>query len=162
LHLYLPRSYENTSRGRIFRREQHNVVDDVTMLAMIRYNRFQTDPTGSQTCAPGFASASNAIAERGDLTAPNSGCCDSCGLSQIDEAAIDAKVTSWARMQSAVAGAGTGSTLAQSGPTFTTQPPFRWSTSPFAAVPHYGQPDLWAFAPVDVEWAEQAPAAKLF
>jgi hypothetical protein len=120
----------------------------------MRYNHFQTEPSGGQTCAPGHTSGSNAIAERGDLTSPDSGCCASCGLAQYDEAAIDVKLTSYARMRGTGDGssADCGTTLAQSSPTFESQPPFQWSTSPFAKVPHIGQPDLWNFAPVEIDW----------
>lgn len=75
-------SYNGTSRAVIFRREQAGVVDEASLAKLMRYNEFQTDPEGPQGCTNG-ASASNAIAERGDLTPANAGCLP--GIGQHDE-----------------------------------------------------------------------------
>ena len=40
---------------------------------------------------------------------------------------------------------------AQSGPTTHQQPPFVWSTSPFANLSHVGMPDAFDFAIVDFD-----------
>ena len=37
------------------------------------------------------------------------------------------------------------SSVAISGPTYESLPPFVWSQSNFSHVPHYGQPDAWKF-----------------
>ena len=131
-------SWANTSRARIFEREQGGVADLPALQRLLRYNEFQVDPLGGQSCTA-RASASNAIAERGDLTPASSRCI--ADISRQDEAAIDAKVTSHALVTS-----GRLAALAVSGPTAESQPPFRWSTSPYSATPHAGQPDLWDFA----------------
>jgi hypothetical protein len=139
-------SWGKTARANIFRRGQAAVVDVPSLRALMRFNEFATDPLAAQGCAAGAASASNAIAERGDLTPAGArgDCCAACGLAQHDEAAIDCKHTSAAAMTEAdpraafIAGpptGGTGSAL----------PPFVWSASPFAAHPHRGQPDAWNF-----------------
>lgn len=42
--------------------------------------------------------------------------------------------------------------VAISGPTYDPLPPFRWSTSDFKDLPHYGQPDQFAFGPLVHQW----------
>ena len=84
-----------------------------------------------------------------DLTPAAANCCAACGLTRLDEVAIDCKLTTAARM----AAAGGPSTAFISGPPTTGDgalPPFRWSTSPFAGHPHAGQPDLFDFDWLDV------------
>jgi len=139
-------SYNLTARAQIFAREQASVVDMPSFQALLRYNKFQTDPMGTQGCTGGVRSASNAIAERGDLTPAAAASACVSDIVQQDEAATDCKVTSAALMAS-----GKLSTLAISSPTYDSQPPFRWSTSPFADTPHVGQPDLWAFPWVQMD-----------
>jgi hypothetical protein len=95
-----------------------------------------------QGCAAGGGgrSGSNAIAERGDLTAAGA-CSFATATNQQNEGAIDIKYTSaqllWTR-------AGKYPYLrmrAQAGPTYESQPPFVWSTSPFSNLSHEGMPD---------------------
>lgn len=189
-------SYNGTARALIFDRLQSSVTDFNSLAAVMRHNAYQSDPEGTQGCAGGARSASDAIAERGDLTAASAVCVP--GLSQQDEAGIDAKMASVAglaqavatlqllqgqyRAQAAAGGAATGvghtdssgskhshprvrgsgfksgsqlesefagsaiiESIAISGPTTEGQPPFVWSQSPFASVPHVGQPDAWNF-----------------
>lgn len=179
-------SYNGTARALIFDRLQGSVVDFPSLAAVMRHNSFQRDPEGTQGCAGGARSGSDAIAERGDLTPAVAVCVP--GVGQQDEAGIDAKMASVAALGRAVAalqalqaqtraeaaaGAAISSnlrgavatavdsavsdtaaatslstvieSLAISGPTTEGQPPFVWSQSPFAAVPHVGQPDAWDF-----------------
>lgn len=139
-------SWNLTARARIFAREEGSVTDLPSFQRLMRYNRFQTDPMGTQGCTGGSRSASNAISERGDLTAANATCIGD--IAQQDEAGIDCKVTSFGLLTS-----GNFSVLAQSGPTYDDQPPFRFSTSPVAGNPHIGLPDLWVFpwVPMNVD-----------
>jgi hypothetical protein len=142
-------SWSKTARANIFRRGQAAVVDVPSLRALMRYNEFSTDPLATQGCAPGAASASNAIAERGDLTPAGArgDCCVACGLAQHDEAAIDCKHTS----ATAMAEQDPRSSFISGPPTNGADtPPFVWSTSPFATHPHRGQPDVWDFAWADV------------
>jgi hypothetical protein len=67
-------SYNLTARARIFARDALTVVDEASLVALMRYNSFQSDPLSVQGCADNVPSASNAIAERGDLTNPNASC----------------------------------------------------------------------------------------
>ena len=84
-------------------------------------------------------SASNAIAERGDLTSPTARCIPATQFQ--NECATDAKYTNAALIARLAS-------WAQAGPTYDTQPPFDWRTTPLVAafnVSHVGQPDRWAF-----------------
>ena len=138
-------SYESYSRAEIMRARQANVTDMASYRELLRYNDFSNDATGGQGCTAPARSGSNAISERGDLS-PVDGCpCP--GLARLDEAGIDAKVTNLYLMTT-----GPPISIVQNGPTFDSQPPFVWSTSPFASVPHEGQPDKWDFL-----WAYIAP-----
>ena len=141
-------SWSKTARANIFRARQASVVDEASLRALMRYNDFQHDPLSTQGCQPGASSASNAIAERGDLTPAGArgACCAVCGLAQLDEAAIDCKVTSASRLRLP---SGPTSAFISGPPTSPLLPPFRWSTSPFASTPHAGQPDAF-----DFPWSE--------
>ena len=146
-------SWVNTTRARIFRRDQSRVATEDSLRALIRYNDFEADEFGGQGCATGGRSASNALAERGDLTAVNSGCCAACGLTQLDEAAIDAKYTTAAGM---LPGSPMRSGIISGPPTTRDArlPPFVWSASPFAGLRHVGQPDAWDFDWIEVTTAQ--------
>lgn len=61
-------SWSKTARAQLFARYHATVVDEASLVALMRRNDFTTDDVGTQGCPPGFRSASNAIAERGDLT----------------------------------------------------------------------------------------------
>lgn len=137
-------SWNRTARAQIFRRLMPSVVDHASYQRAMRYNDFMHDPVGKQCCKTG-PSASNAIAERGDLTASNADCISD--IQRQDEAQIDVKYTTASIMWQ-----GLLSSVAQSGPTYDTQPPFKWSSSPFAKYSHVGQPDLWKFPWVNVTW----------
>jgi hypothetical protein len=69
-------SFNATSRGVIFAREHASVVDEASLAALMRRNKFESDDVGTQGCTGGYRSASNAIAERGDLTSPDATCLD--------------------------------------------------------------------------------------
>jgi len=137
-------SWEKTARAEIFRRLVPTVVDSTSYQRAMRYNDFENDPVGRQGCT-NAPSASNAIAERGDLTDKDAGCISDIQLQ--DEAQTDVKYTSVSSMQRGVMSA-----VAQSGPTYDLQHPFRWSLSPFAHIRHVGQPDLWHFPWVNISW----------
>lgn len=137
-------TWDKTARAQIFAREQASIVDADSYAAVIRYNHFQTDPLGTQSCKDGTRSGSNAISERGDLT-PTSAKCIS-DVARQDEGGIDAKFTSAAFM---LAQQRSVTVRAQSGPTHDSQPPFNWSGCAPQCFPHAGLPSLW-----DFEWQE--------
>ncbi|KJE93997.1 mannose-6-phosphate protein p76 [Capsaspora owczarzaki ATCC 30864] len=116
-------SYTENPRATIFRRDHNNVVDLESMQTIMRYNEYQTDPLS-------LGDPANAIASRYDLR-PSGG--SAFG-------AIDGKITS---VELALEYLGC---IAINGPTAQTQPPFSWSTSPFAAnTTHLGHPDTFDF-----------------
>lgn len=129
-------TYKNYSRALLFQARAGNVTSEASYRSLLRHNDFKNDVVGGQACAPPARSASNAIAERGDLS-PSVGCLGELLLN--DEAGYDTKYTSLSQLENG------GGSWAQQGPTHDQQPPFQWSTSPFAHVPHAGQPDLFAF-----------------
>eukprot|EP01012_Entosiphon_sulcatum_P022086 TRINITY_DN27001_c0_g1_i1.p1 TRINITY_DN27001_c0_g1~~TRINITY_DN27001_c0_g1_i1.p1 ORF type:complete len:375 (-),score=39.18 TRINITY_DN27001_c0_g1_i1:38-1162(-) len=135
-------SWSRTARAQIFAAGQASVTSEETFRKLMRHNDFMHDAISNQGCTRS-PSASNAISERGDLTARDSGCLDP--LVRQDEAGIDCKYTSSSMMPRL-------SAWAQSGPTFDNVPPFVWSTSPFAHVPHLGIPDHWEFPWVQMNW----------
>jgi hypothetical protein len=112
----------------------------------MRYNKFETDPLGSQSCVDGARSGSNAISERADLTSLSD-----CFLEVAPgtEGGIDLKYSSFQTMLQ-------GKHpflrfLAQAGPTYDDQPVFVWSKTWFANLTHAGQPDVWNFPYVDFD-----------
>ena len=152
-------SWNMTGRAQIFRRNQTTVVDEASYAALLRYNSFQTDPIATQGCTGDTHSASNSISERGDLTpsAANSACIPGIGASSrviffcwlliYSLFFFAAKYTSYRMFQT-----GKLMSVVQSGPTYETQPPFVWSTSPFASYSHIGLPDKWAFPWVTMQF----------
>lgn len=130
-------SWENTSRAVLFRQLQAGVTDEISFRKAMRYNRFQSDSISMQGCS-NSPSASNAISERGDLTANTAGCI--ADIAFQNEAGIDAKYTSAAQTRRQKMEG-----WAQNGLTHDDQPPFVWSTGPFANHSHVGMPDTAAF-----------------
>lgn len=113
-------SYQLTPRAEVFRRDQANVKDVLSLQRFIRYNQYQTDPLAK-------GNPCNQIACRGDLMSRAA-------------AAVDAKVTSSSMLA-------LRKVEAVSGPTHDDQPVFCWSTAPTAVQqePHLGQPDCFNF-----------------
>ena len=128
-------SYEAYSRALLFAAHAPNVTGEAGFRALMRRNAFQTDAAGAQGCAGAARSGSNAIAERGDLS-PATGCIPQLLLQ--DEAGYDTKYTSGELVRR-------GQAWAQQGPSHDGQAPFAWSSSPFAHIPHAGQPDKFEF-----------------
>lgn len=139
-------SYNETARANIFRRDQGDIIDATGFQSLLRYNDFQNDPLSTQGCSgnPPY-SAENAVAARDDLNSPT-GVYPISALGFRDHAAIDAKMTSASLLAQGMLH-GQLLSQAQSGPTYDQQPAFSWSTAlpQIAALPHLGQPDLWAF-----------------
>lgn len=114
--------------------DHHKVQNLPAMLSIMRYNDYANDPFGE-------GNPLHAISSRADLpfvgrhNQPHK--MDMFG-------GIDSKVTSFQMVQEFT-------TLAQSGPTHDQQVPFRWSTGK-REVPHPGQPDLFQFDFVAMEF----------
>jgi hypothetical protein len=128
-------SYSKCPRAQIFAREQAEVRSLHDAERLLRFNRFDKDPLS-------LGDPSNSISARSDL-APNRTRAKAFG-------GIDSKVA-------ALSLAATGHARAENGPSHDDQPPFRWSTSPFAKQVHLGQPDLFNFSFVDMRRLDHFP-----
>ena len=139
-------TYDKTPRAMIFKRDHSTVKDLTSMLQLMRYNNFRSDPLSKCNCQPLGSSAENAISARNDLN-PINGSYPFAALSHRSHGATDAKITSYdmvKRMQF----------LAVSGPTFNDVdiPPFEWSKSDFVNKSHLMHPDLFVFEPLIQDW----------
>jgi len=141
--------WDKTARSVIFKEFAPGVHDEKDYRALITENNYKTAPIGTQGCSNGARSASNAISERGDLTAKSAICISD--VRQGNEGGIDAKYTSYSKMTPKHGWLGT---TIQSGPTHVSSvPPFVWSKSPFANISHVGQPDVFAFPWINVAFS---------
>ncbi|CAF0742378.1 unnamed protein product [Adineta steineri] len=137
-------SWANSSRARIFARDQDKVVDLPSMIKMMRYNDFKNDPLSKCKCDPPY-SAELTIAARCDLN-PANGTYPDSPLGHRVHGATDAKIMNYAMMQNFTL-------VAIAGPTSDQQPPFVWSESDFdKTVSHIGHPDKWNFTSFTPTW----------
>ncbi|ODM95390.1 putative phospholipase B-like 2 [Orchesella cincta] len=136
-------SYNNNARAQIFARDHVNAKDVDSTIELMRYNDFQNEPLSRCNCTPPY-SAENSISSRNDLN-PSNGTYPIKMLGHRPSGATDLKLTNLdlLLLQQFVSIAG---------PTYDPLPPFRWSTSDFKNLPHYGQPDLFAFEPLIHQW----------
>jgi len=140
-------SYDKTPRALIFARDAPKVSDMESMIKLMRYNNYTSDPLSRCDCSPPY-SGENAISARNDLN-PRNGTYPFQALSHRSHGGTDMKVTS-SRLASRL------EFVAQSGPTWDPLPPFRWSLQDFRDTPHEGHPDLWQFNPIIPVWARTA------
>ncbi|XP_072443457.1 putative phospholipase B-like 2 [Chiloscyllium punctatum] len=137
-------SYNKTPRALIFHRNQTLVTDMYSMIKLMRYNNFENDPLSEcKKCNP-KCNGENAISARSDLN-PANGTYPFSALGQRSHGGTDMKVTSFELHKNY-------QMIAVSGPTWDQVPAFQWSKSPFSKLMHKGQPDLWKFLPVMVQW----------
>ncbi|XP_033098666.1 putative phospholipase B-like 2 [Anneissia japonica] len=138
-------TYDKSPRANIFRRDQVKVKDMESMIRLMRYNNFKSDPfSRCEKCDPPY-SGENAIAARSDLN-PINGTYPFAAVSHRCHGATDMKVTSYTMHK-------TMSMIAVAGPTSDQQPPFQWSISDYKdKLFHLGQPDIFDFGPVHVNW----------
>lgn len=141
-------TWDKCARSQLFQGLQAGVTDESSFQKAMRHNDYLHDAVGTMGCKHGDRSASNAIAERGDLTPKSADCIDD--FAAQDEAATDCKFTTAKRLA-----ASRLQSVAQSGPSFDTQPVFEWSKAPhhLDKVSHVGQPDRWDFAWREFNWA---------
>jgi len=132
-------SYTDCARAQIFRRDQDVVSDMDDMRRIMRYNQYQVDPLSEQDAGKGLLLQTTAISARGDLNVP--------WLQQpyVPYGAfggIDSKITEASMVKSR-------HSLAVSGPTWDSQPPFAWNEQ-WVLTPHFGQPEIFDFDYVDM------------
>lgn len=115
-------SWEKTSRGQIFRRDQGAITTMAGVKRTIRNNDYISDPLAG-------GNPFHTICSRGDLASP-----------KVAQGCLDAKITDGIRIHTMTA-------EVISGPSYTTAPefpPFAW-TSEFAETPHEAQPEKFDF-----------------
>ncbi|XP_049269767.1 putative phospholipase B-like 2 isoform X1 [Rhipicephalus sanguineus] len=135
-------TYDKHPRAQILKRDHIKVVDTDSMVKLMRYNGFKSDPLSKCVCIPPF-SATNGISGRSDLNIMT-GHYAFPALGPASRGGVDMKMTN----TSLAIGL---RFVSVAGPTHDQQPPFRWSTSGFHD-PHDGQPDLWNFTPFVCTW----------
>ncbi|KAH6942884.1 hypothetical protein HPB50_011417 [Hyalomma asiaticum] len=135
-------TYDKTPRALMFLRDHGNVRDMCSMMRLMRYNDYKNDPLSRCNCTPPY-SAENAISARSDLNPPD-GVYPFPALGHRAHGGTDLKLTNSKLFEKL-------EFVSVSGPTWTQQPPFRWSTSGFS-VRHDGHPDLWDFKPLIYHW----------
>ncbi len=124
-------SYTNCSRANMFARDQANIHSYADFQHELRFNEWSTDPYSKND-------PYNSIAARADLrsstTSPSTA---------KASGAIDAKTTSYKNVMGGLGGVAD----AVNGPTFDNvdTPVFRWSGSAFENQTHLGQPDVFNF-----------------
>lgn len=135
-------TYDKTPRALMFMRDHHKVQDMESMINLMRYNDYKNDPLARCNCTPPY-SAENAISARSDLN-PADGTYPFPSLGHRAHGGIDMKLTNSSLFEKL-------EFVSVSGPTWTQQPPFRWSTSGFKDR-HEGHPDFWKFEPFIHHW----------
>ncbi|XP_050032313.2 putative phospholipase B-like 2 [Dermacentor andersoni] len=135
-------SYDKAPRANIFRRYHTKVTDLESMMALMRYNDYTHDPLSQCNCTPPYNPV-YAISSRYDLLDPH-GKYDVPKMYPRPVGGIDMKLTNYEQFLQQ-------QFLAISGPTWSQQPVFQWSTSGFNDS-HVGHPDRWEFGPVLNYW----------
>jgi hypothetical protein len=129
-------SYENNPRAEIFRRDSNKVLTIEDMQRALRYNDYSVDPLSQGT--PAYAISSRFDLVTGNVSNPF--------LVNSAFGGIDSKVTSSSLAKNMTS-------YIQSGPSYDNNPPFQW-TSAYADVVHLGQPTVWNFPWVQVQYSD--------
>jgi len=141
-------SYDKTPRALIMARDHDTVVDEQSMMKLMRYNGFQNDPLAIVPGCPKPIPAAS-IANRCDLTLPNS----ECSWQSLDYmvghqgyGALDMKFTN-RRLSTS------GKFWAVAGPTHgPDMPPFSWTTTNLTSLPSYMPIEVFDFEPSVTQW----------
>merc|ERR1719500_1459861 len=141
-------SYDKTPRALIMARDHDTVVDEQSMMKLMRYNDFQNDPLAIVPgCPKPIPTAS--ISNRCDLTLPDS----ECSWQSLDYmvghqgyGALDMKFTN-RRL------ATNGNFWAVAGPTHGPHmPPFSWTTTNLTSLPSFMPIEVFDFEPSITNW----------
>ena len=144
-------SYSETPRAKIMERDQGKVKDEESMMKLMRYNSFQTDPLAQVPGCPKPIPAGS-IANRCDLTLPDS----KCEWEELDYmvghkpyGALDMKFVTKKLLKSlqfyAVAGPTHGPNM----------PPFSWRDTNLTNVPNHKPIEVFDFQPIVHKWTMQ-------
>lgn len=138
-------TYDRCPRALMFKRGFKQPGDIEKVLDFIRYNNYQNDPLAVCAACEPKHNAENALSARSDLN-PSVGRYPFFEMGKRPHGGTDAKVVNSTMVAQ-------HSLWTQCGPTSIEKQSFSWSSSPFASVPHAGQPDEWNFPPALKEWA---------
>ncbi|XP_070385056.1 putative phospholipase B-like 2 isoform X5 [Dermacentor albipictus] len=139
-------TYDRCPRALMFKRGFKDPRDTERVLDFLRYNNYENDPLAvCAACNPKY-NAENALSARSDLN-PSVGRYPFFEMGLRPHGGTDAKVVNSTMMAR-------HSLWTQCGPTWYEKQAFSWSSSPFASVPHVGQPDYWSFPPAVKEWPD--------
>ncbi|XP_075534092.1 putative phospholipase B-like 2 isoform X2 [Dermacentor variabilis] len=139
-------TYDRCPRALMFKRGFKDPRDTERVLDFLRYNNYENDPLAvCAACNPKY-NAENALSARSDLN-PSVGRYPFFEMGLRPHGGTDAKVVNSTMMAR-------HSLWTQCGPTWYEKQAFSWSSSPFASVPHVGQPDNWNFPPALKEWPD--------
>lgn len=149
-------SYDKTALANIFRRDQANATTFVGVQKLMRSNLYKVDPysEGNPRCA---------IGSRGDVrgvsTEP-----EPVGVTDIKvlkNRPVHLEVLPVRNSTVRVMASRTPRLIISAGPAYSNNStpvdlddvePFSWSNSTFTDVPHMGQPDVWDFDPLPIEF----------
>jgi len=141
-------SYSETPRAKIMARDHSSVTNEETMIKLMRYNNFQEEPFAIVPGCPKPIPAGS-IANRDDLTAPDS----DCEWAEFDHmvghrpyGALDMKMVTRYSLRKqefhSVAGPTHSATL----------PPFSWTTTNLTQIPLYTPIKTFNFHPHKHQW----------
>ncbi|VDO55586.1 unnamed protein product [Haemonchus placei] len=133
----------STPRAKIFERDHHKVQDIDSLTKLMRYNDYTHEEFARCKCSPLPYTAEGGISARGDLNLPN-GTYEVDSMGFRDHAGLDYKGTNYEMFSKL-------RFRAWGGPTYDPLPVFDWSTTNVVAN-HFGQPQVWNFTYVDLEW----------
>jgi len=141
-------SYHETPRAMIFARDHLKVINEESMIKLMRYNSFQTDPYANVTGCPNPIPAGS-IANRCDLTLPDS----ECEWGEYDYmvghqgyGALDMKFVTKQLLK-------TQQFYAVAGPTHgPDMPPFSWRDTNLTNIPQYIPIEVFDFQPIVHTW----------
>nr|CDJ85964.1 Phospholipase B domain containing protein [Haemonchus contortus] len=133
----------STPRAKIFERDHHKVQDIDSLTKLMRYNDYTHEEFARCKCSPLPYTAEGGISARGDLNLPN-GTYEVDTMGFRDHAGLDYKGTNYEMFSKL-------RFRAWGGPTYDPLPVFDWSTTNVVAN-HFGQPQVWNFTYVDLEW----------
>jgi len=141
-------SYSETPRAMIMARDHSQVIDEESMIKLMRYNSFQTDPFAKVPGCPNPIPAGS-IANRCDLTLPDS----ECEWEEFDNmvghqgyGALDMKFVTKQLLK-------TQQFYAVAGPTHgPDMPPFSWRDTNLTNIPQYIPIEVFDFQPIVHTW----------
>ncbi|CAI2347425.1 unnamed protein product [Caenorhabditis sp. 36 PRJEB53466] len=131
-------------RARIFDRDHNKVHDIDSLMALMRYNDYTHDEFARCKCTPNPYTGEGGISARGDLNTPG-GTYEVESMGFRDHAGLDFKGTNYEMFKKL-------RFRAWGGPPYDPLPVFDWNTTKLKNVRHFGQPDVWNFTYVDLEW----------